>query len=201
MSGIGDRDIERLESLANLRDRGALTDAEFEAEKAKILNADSAGTVGGGGGAVAIPATGTAGACDAPTDQLTVSPRRGRGWRLPVVITTVVFLWVAFMVATAGTAVIPSIQKWAGPVLCHQPYGKMVIHSQSGSYMPGESYTNYSEACANARGAERPINGLADRAVVLVETFLGLVVLAVVLIVLLAGLSRFGGAESQRANT
>jgi hypothetical protein len=30
--------LERLQKLADLRDRGILTDAEFEAEKSKILN-------------------------------------------------------------------------------------------------------------------------------------------------------------------
>jgi hypothetical protein len=35
--------LERLETLAALHDRGVLTDAEFAAEKAKILGADGAG--------------------------------------------------------------------------------------------------------------------------------------------------------------
>jgi hypothetical protein len=119
--------------------------------------------------------------------------RRARRWRLPALIVAVVLLFCAFMTATAGTAIIPSIQKWAAPILCQQPYGKMVIQSESGSYMPGESYTSYTEACADSHGRLKPVSGLADRAVVMAETFLGLGALAVLLtmsVLLLSGEDR-----------
>jgi hypothetical protein len=38
--GTASDPVERLEKLAGLRDRGALTDAEFAAQKAKILSED-----------------------------------------------------------------------------------------------------------------------------------------------------------------
>jgi hypothetical protein len=40
-SGGGDSTIDRLERLANLHESGALTDAEFAAEKAKLLGSDA----------------------------------------------------------------------------------------------------------------------------------------------------------------
>jgi hypothetical protein len=101
-------------------------------------------------------------------------------------------LFCAFLVATAGAAIVPSIQRWASPVLCRAPYGTMVTSSQSGMYTPNLSVETFSDACTDGHRHFKPVNALADGGIVFLETFAALCVLLVVLVWLIPLVGRTG---------
>lgn len=108
--------------------------------------------------------------------------RRTLAIGLPIVI------FCSFLIATAGAAIAPSIQKWASPFLCQKPYGTMVVSSDTGKYTPNLSVQTFTVGCVDAHRNFKEVNSLADSGVVFLETSVVLsLLLALVTSLILVG--------------
>lgn len=97
---------------------------------------------------------------------------------------TIVILFVALMVATAGVAVFPGLARLSAPLLCKAPFDHSYVDITSSNPVPGETVIEWELQCYNDRGAIDAPNQFAVMGIVFVETALVLFVLLFVTIVL-----------------
>lgn len=97
---------------------------------------------------------------------------------------TIVILFVALMVASAGVAVFPGLARLSAPLLCKAPFDHSYVDITSSNPRPGETVIEWELQCYNDRGAIDAPNQFAVMGIVFVETVVVLFVLLFVVIAL-----------------
>lgn len=83
---------------------------------------------------------------------------------------TIVIVFVALMVASAGVAVFPGLARLSAPILCKAPYEHSYVDITQSNPVPGETYIEWELQCYNDRGAIQTPNQFAVMGIVFVET-------------------------------
>lgn len=83
---------------------------------------------------------------------------------------TVVILFVALMVASAGVAMFPGLARLSAPILCKAPYDHSYVDITSSNPVPGETYIEWELQCYNDRGAIQTPNEFKVMGIVFLET-------------------------------
>mgnify|MGYP003619607981 CR=1 FL=1 len=102
---------------------------------------------------------------------------------------TIVILFVALMVASAGVAMFPGLARLSAPFLCKAPFDHSYVDITSSNPVPGETYIEWELQCYNDRGAIDAPNQFAVMGIVFVETVVVLFAL-LFLIILVARIVR-----------
>lgn len=97
---------------------------------------------------------------------------------------TIVILFVALMVASAGVAMFPGLARLSAPILCKAPYEHSYVDITQSNPVPGETYIEWDLQCYNDRGAIQSPNQFAVMGIVFVEATVVLFVLFFVVIAL-----------------
>ncbi|MCB9371973.1 MAG: SHOCT domain-containing protein [Microthrixaceae bacterium] len=87
---------------------------------------------------------------------------------------TVVIVFVALMVATAGVAMFPALARLSAPFLCDAPYDHSYVDITSSNPVPGETYIEWTLQCYNDRGAIQEPSQFAVMGIVFAETVVAL---------------------------
>lgn len=95
---------------------------------------------------------------------------------------TIVIVFVALMVASAGVAVFPGLARLSAPVLCKAPFDHSYVDITSSNPVPGETYIEWELQCYNDRGAIDAPNQFAVMGIVFAETVIVLFALLFVTI-------------------
>lgn len=95
---------------------------------------------------------------------------------------TIVIVFVALMVASAGVAVFPGLARLSAPLLCKAPFDHSYVDITSSNPVPGETYIEWELQCYNDRGAIDAPNQFAVMGIVFAETVIVLFVLLFVII-------------------
>jgi hypothetical protein len=175
--------VGRLEQLAALHEKGALTDEEFARAKASVLNAEGpSGSLPEPAAVLATPSPTISRGTRSSAVRRRVRHDETKGlWRQGWVIVVAIFL--GFMYMTVGTAVVSSSALWTGRFLCDSGY-HLVNNVQSFSYGTTSGST-VSFACVNGRIA----HSASSVEIAGLQWVLGSLV-AYVVILLIAGLMR-----------
>ena len=97
---------------------------------------------------------------------------------------TIVILFVALMVATAGVAMFPGMARFSAPFLCKAPFDHSYVDITSSSPVPGETYIQWELQCYNDRGTVDAADDWAVMGIVFLEVVVVLLVLTFVLVLI-----------------
>ncbi len=98
---------------------------------------------------------------------------------------TIVILFVALMVATAGVAMFPGLARLTAPVLCKAPFDHSYVDITQSNPVPGETYITWELQCYNDRGTVDAADDWAVMGILFLETVV--VLFAITLLLVLIG--------------
>lgn len=95
---------------------------------------------------------------------------------------TIVVLFAALMIATAGVAMFPGMARFTAPFLCKAPFEHSYVDITSTSPVPGETYISWELQCYNDRGTVDAADDWAVMGILFVEAVVVLFALMFVLV-------------------
>ncbi|MBL8776122.1 MAG: SHOCT domain-containing protein [Acidimicrobiales bacterium] len=106
---------------------------------------------------------------------------------------TIVIVFVALMVASAGVAMFPGLARLSAPFLCEAPFDHSYVDITSSNPVPGETYIEWELQCYNDRGAIDAQSQFTVMGIVFVETVVVLFALFFLIILIARILRRVKG--------
>lgn len=95
---------------------------------------------------------------------------------------TIVIVFVALMVASAGVAMFPGLARLTAPVLCKAPFEHSYVDITSENPVPGETYISWELQCYNDRGTVDAADDFAVMGILFLETVVVLFAITFVLV-------------------
>lgn len=97
---------------------------------------------------------------------------------------TIVILFVALMIATAGVAMFPGMARFTAPFLCKAPFEHSYVDITQSNPVPGETYISWELQCYNDRGTVDAASEFAVMGLLFLEAVVVLFAITFVLILI-----------------